>query len=181
MPSRPKGPQSGIPSVGCSAPRSPRWNTMRKTVSSGGPLGLCNRRKQPHVPHRLPPPGADAGGDGHAPAAAPRPCPSARPAQTARAARRPSGQPPSACPRPRHADAAWSRTRPGCARAPRPHPRPSPHPPMAPDRRAPAACWWARTTVASTKCRSQSRSPRASAFACRRCSTRSNTPALRQR
>ncbi len=28
------------------------------------------------------------------------------------------------------------------------------HPPMAPDRRAPAACWWARTTVASTKCRS---------------------------
>jgi hypothetical protein len=75
---------------------------------------------------------------------------------------------------------SWSRSRPGCARAPRRRLRPCPHPLMTPDRRAPAACWRARTTVASTKCRSQSSSPRASAWAWSRCSTRSNTPTLRQ-
>lgn len=46
---------------------------------------------------------------------------------------------------------------------------------------APAACWWARTVVPSTKCRLQSRSPAASPSACSAASTRPHTPARCQR
>jgi hypothetical protein len=52
-------------------------------------------------------------------------------------------------------------------------------PPTAPSWRAPAACWWARMTLASTKCRSQSTSPRASSSACSAERTRSHTPDTR--
>jgi hypothetical protein len=46
---------------------------------------------------------------------------------------------------------------------------------------APAACWWARTTDPSTKCNSQSSSPRASVSACSAAKTRSQMPWRRQR
>ncbi len=51
----------------------------------------------------------------------------------------------------------------------------------APFFRAPAACWWARTTVPSTKCKVQSRSPRAFASACTARRMRSQTPLSCQR
>lgn len=46
---------------------------------------------------------------------------------------------------------------------------------------APAACWWARITVPSTKWTSQSNSPSRSLAACTSAKIRSQTPALRQR
>jgi hypothetical protein len=46
---------------------------------------------------------------------------------------------------------------------------------------APAACWWARTTVASTKWTVQSNRPAASAWAWTAANRRSHTPAKRQR
>src|SRR5581483_2687696 len=51
----------------------------------------------------------------------------------------------------------------------------------APFFRAPAACWWARTTVPSTKCKVQSRSPSASASACTARRIRAQTPLSCQR
>ncbi len=53
---------------------------------------------------------------------------------------------------PRPAGAAWSSTRPGCG----PVSRRLLHLPQALVRRAPAACWWARTAAVSTTCRSRS-------------------------
>src|SRR5439155_11714971 len=52
---------------------------------------------------------------------------------------------------------------------------------IAPPFRAPAACWCARTLVPSTKCSDQSSRPAASASAWSPASTRSQTPARRQR
>jgi hypothetical protein len=108
---------------------------------------------------RHPPPAAAASAVARGPGGGSRPGRAAPPARPARAARRKSAPPRSARRRPRRAGGPRSRTRPGSGLAPRLHP------PTAPVRRAPAACWCARTMVASTRCGSRSTPPLASASA----------------